>query len=103
MSVCHKVEFSETARTAVGGILASDPCGSSKIREVWYILEDFVAPGLQALGSTITHELIKRHCRVKVVGTDSHRVGGERKNKESEDGEVFHACGWMKANWVAFV
>ena len=64
MSVCHKVELSETARTAVGGILASDYCGSTEIREVWHIPEDPIAPGQQALGSTTAYDLIERQCGV---------------------------------------
>ena len=103
MSVCHKIESTETTRTAVGGTRVTDQCGSGGIRVRWHIPEGLVALGRQvpiALGP------FERLCsRVKAaVAFDHNLAGGERNDEESEDREVLHACGWMsKVNWVVFV
>ena len=99
MSVCHKAEFTETARTAVRGTCVSDWCVCSDIRVETRIPEGHVALGRQV--AVIAHELIGRKCSIVIGGVDSDpiRAGGERNSDESEDREVFHACGWVsKAN-----
>lgn len=100
MSVCHgEVEFTETARTAVGGNRTLDQRGCSDVRVRWQIPKGLVAMGRQV--PVITLEQLERLCGIVIVGGASYdgRAGGERNGDESEDGEAFHACCWMsKAN-----